>query len=240
MAPVAVLSPHLDDVVFSCWHVLRSSLDVVVINVFTAVPAAGTEPPRWDLITGAGDPAERMRLRLEEDAAALALAGRRADNLGFVDSQYRDGPPPGDILDAVRERLPPGADVLAPASIGGHSDHELVRDVGLALAGEGRNVSLYAELPYATAFGWPAWVTGDDPDPLLDVDAYWACHVPDGYEPRVVELSPEQQETKVGAMRAYRSQFPALEAGVQRRLTHPQLLRFEVVWDAAQSFRVGV
>jgi hypothetical protein len=31
-------------------------------------------------------------------------------------------------------------------------------------------------------------------------------------------------------MRAYRSQFAALETGVMRRLTHPVLLRFELVW----------
>ena len=157
MATVAVLSPHLDDVVFSCWHVLRSSHDVVVINVFTAVPAAGTAPPRWDRITAADGPAERMRLRLEEDAAALAIAGRRAENLGFVDSQYHDSAPTG------RERLPTGAEVIAPASIGGHSDHELVRDVGLALTSEGRRVSLYADLPYATEFGWPVWSPAKTP-----------------------------------------------------------------------------
>ena len=90
MATVAFLSPHLDDAVFSCWYVLRSSRDVVALNVFTAVSPPGQATPRWDRITGADDPAARMRLRLEEDAAALALAGRRAANLHFVDSQYRD------------------------------------------------------------------------------------------------------------------------------------------------------
>src|SRR6266540_1593147 len=229
MGPVAVLSPHLDDAVFSCWHVLVSARDVVVINVFTAIPPAGTKAPRWDRITGADDPEARMRLRLEEDEAALALAGRRPENLGFVDSHYRDEPP-SDILEAVLGRLSDGGAVIAPAAIGGHSDHELVRDVGLALAAEGRDVSFYGDLPYSTAFGWPAWVTGNEGDPFLDVDAYWALHVPDGYEPRPVELSEELQRTKLAAMRMYRSQFAAVEAGPQRRLTHPQLIRFEIFW----------
>jgi hypothetical protein len=79
MATVVVLSPHLDDVVFSCWHLPRSSHDVVVINVFMAVPPDGMSCRAGTRITGARDPAERMRLRLEEDAAALALAGRRAE-----------------------------------------------------------------------------------------------------------------------------------------------------------------
>src|SRR6266542_4862128 len=160
-----------------------------------------------------------MRLRLEEDEAALALAGRRPENLGFMDSHYRDEPPRG-ILEAVRERLSDGGAVIAPAAIGGHSDHELVRDVGLALAAEGRDVSFYGDLPYSTAFGWPAWVTGNEGDPFLDVDAYWALHVPDGYEPQPVALSEELQRT----------QLAAVGAGPQRRLTHPQLIRFEILW----------
>jgi LmbE family N-acetylglucosaminyl deacetylase len=170
-----------------------------------------------------------MRRRVAEDEAALGLAGRRAENLDFFDSQYRDGEP-GDVAGAVRDRLADDALVLAPAAIGGHSDHKRVRDAGLALAAEGREVVFYADLPYATAFGWPSWLTRDDGDPFLDVDAYCAESVPPGYEPTPVELSEELQRSKVQAMQAYRSQFPALEAGVQRRLTHPALIRFEMVW----------
>jgi LmbE family N-acetylglucosaminyl deacetylase len=229
VAPVAILSPHLDDAVFSCWHVLSSSRDAVVVNVFSALPAAGIEVPTWDRMTGADDAAARVRARLEEDVAALALAGRRAEHLGFLDGQYRDGPPDG-LADALRERLPAGAEVLAPASIGGHRDHVFVRDAALELAGEGRQVTFYADLPYSTEFGWPAWMTGEEPDPFRDVDAYWRRFVPDGYAPQPVELSAEQQRTKVEAMRAYPSQFAMLEAQGQRRLTHPELVRFELLW----------
>ena len=37
---------------------------------------------------------------------------------------------------------------------------------------------------------------------------------------------------KVEAMKSYRTQFAALEADGQRRLTHPDLVRREVVWIA--------
>jgi LmbE family N-acetylglucosaminyl deacetylase len=225
---VAILSPHLDDAVFSCWHVLASPQKVAVINVFTAVPESAKEPPEWDRMTGADDAGERMRLRLEEDRAALALAGRHAQNLDFLESQYRDEPP--NLVEPIRESVADAQRVFAPAAIGGHSDHELVRDAALALAGEGREVLFYADLPYATEFGWPAWMSGEEPDPFRDVDVFWARFVPDGYAPRPVELSEEQQRTKVAAMRTYRTQFSMLEAGPLRRLTHPELVRFESVW----------
>jgi LmbE family N-acetylglucosaminyl deacetylase len=175
-------------------------------------------------MTGATDSAARMAERLEEDKRALALAGCRAEYLGLLDSQYRKGVRP-DVLIWPES----GAAVLAPAGIGGHSDHELVRDTALALAGK-HEVSLYADLPYATMFGWPAWLTGDGPDPFRDVDAYWSHFVPDGFEPRPVELDDAEQQRKIEAMRLYRTQFSMLEGGPLRRLTHPELVRFEVVF----------
>lgn len=92
------------------------------------------------------------------------------------------------------------------------------------------DATLYADIPYATEFGWPEWMTGDEPAAYRNVDAFWARYVPAGYEPRPVELGEDQQRAKAEAMRRYRTQFAMLEAGGQRRLTHPELLRFELVW----------
>jgi hypothetical protein len=196
-----------------------------VLNVFTGIPAPKPVPD-WDRMTGAEDSARRMAERLEEDQRALSLAGLRADNLGLLDSQYRDGP--AEVALPVLE----SASVLAPAGIGGHSDHEAVRDAALRRSGE---IVLYADLPYATEFGWPAWLTGDDPDPLRDVDAFWSHFVPDGFEARPVELDEGQRRRKIEAMRAYRTQFSMLEGGPLRRLTHPALVRFEVVFERASA-----
>ncbi len=223
MAAVAILSPHLDDAVLSCWHVLASSEDVRVVNVFTGEPPAGVVG-WWDRLTGAVDPAARVRERLEEDERALALAGRSAEQLGFLDGQHRDGPP-GDVLGALREL--PEEVFYAPAGIAGHPDHEALRDAALELDAD---VGLYADRPYTTEFGWPAWMTGAEDDPFRDVDAFWSQFLPEGFEPHPVELDEQQQQAKAEAMRAYRSQFPMLEGGPQRRLSHPELLRFELVW----------
>jgi LmbE family N-acetylglucosaminyl deacetylase len=232
---VVILSPHLDDAVFSCWHLLESPRAVDVLNVFAEPPPPGTHLPRWDRITGARDPVTRVLKRIEEDRAALALAGREPTNLPFVEAQYRKEPPTLDeVLPAIREHVSESAEVFAPAGIGNHSAHLLIREAALELAGDGVTVSFYADIPYATEFGWPAWVSGGDPAPFLDVDAAWSEALDPilqaDYEPRVVTLDEEAQRRKVEAMETYRTQFAALEAGGQRRLTHPELVRSEVVW----------
>jgi LmbE family N-acetylglucosaminyl deacetylase len=229
-----VVSPHLDDALFSAWHLLAGAGDVRVVNVFTGMPPEGTVPPRWDRLTGARDSVQRMRERLDEDGRALGLAGRTAVGLDFLDSQYREGPVDAGALEAALERAAGDAELVAPAGIGEHSDHVAVRDAALALVARGAPVSFYAELPYATEFGWPAWVDVSDPDPFVDPDAYWSdawaplfdAH----YAPIPIELDAETQRHKIEAMREYRTQFPALEGGDRQRLTHPTLVRYEVLF----------
>ena len=227
---VAILSPHFDDAVLSCWHLLDGGGEVAVVTVFADEPPADTALTDWDRITGATDSRERVRERRREDERALAAVRRPTTWLPFLDAQFREGPADDGAIEAALERI--AADVLhAPAGIG-HSDHRVVRDVALRLS---RAVSFYADLPYATEFGWPPWVTGGEPNAYLDVDAAWDTGVAPfraaGYSARAVELTEAQQRRKAAAMREYRTQFPALEGGPQRRLTHPDLIRWEVVWE---------
>ncbi len=157
-----ILSPHFDDAVLSCWHVLAGSGEVLVVNVFAGEPAPGTLG-WWDRSAGASDSVAVVRTRIEEDRRALALAGRAAVNLPFLDGQYRqEGEAPEEILRALRGVLPAGARLYAPAGLGDcHPDHLAVRAAALALHGEGAEVRLYADLPHATLGGWPRWVLED-------------------------------------------------------------------------------
>ena len=130
--------------------------------------------------------------------------------------------------------VPAASKVYVPAVLGTpHGDHVRVRAYGEALARHGMPVELYADMPYAVVYGWPHWVTGDQPDPHLDVDAYWSAQP--GPSPRVVTLDDEQAAAKLEAMRAYATQFPTLDRGPIGLLSNPRIHRFEVFWTCASS-----
>jgi hypothetical protein len=244
-----LLSPHWDDAVLDCWSLLAGSRRLQVVNVFAGIPAPG-RLAIWDAITGAEDSAARARERIEEDALALARAGREPLNLGLLDAQYRIGAPePG--LAALDQALCEGlgetsggpdsggalatARVYVPAAIGGHADHLLVRRYGRMLARAGIPVTLYADLPYCVLHGWPPWVDGAAEEPHRNIDAFWLsflAQVPELGELRAAEverLAPEQAAQKLEAMRAYATQFPCVNYG-GLLLEHPGIHGFEVRW----------
>jgi hypothetical protein len=168
-----------------------------------------------------------------EDREALALAARRPLNLPFLARSHR-GWRPEPSLRALDGALAPGpvAAVYAPAALGSpHPDHALVRDYALALARHGIPVRLYADVPYSVVYGWPAWVTGDAPDPRLDVDAYWGNGARAGAE--VVRLSAPAAGAKLAAMRTYRSEFAVLDRGPVHQLSNPAVHGYEVFWCAS-------
>lgn len=226
---VAVLSPHLDDAVLSAWSALRGESPATVVNVCTGLPPASAVAP-WDALTGATDSRARMRERIAEDRAALAIAGVEARSLGFVDAHYRSEPlDAGDLQAAIAAAVDGAAELWAPAGIGGHVDHVQVRDAARSLGIPWR---LYAELPYAVKFGWPAWVTGEPEDPHLTVDADWRQWLPRDVElePAVHRLSPAEAELKLRAMRTYATQYAGLTRGSLDHLAHPLVLGYEVSW----------
>jgi LmbE family N-acetylglucosaminyl deacetylase len=242
-APAVVLSPHFDDAVINCWSVLTGDGDVRVMNVFAAAPVRGSTT-LWDRICGASDSSAHMQARVDEDADALGRTGRTAINLPFLDSQYRRRRPSLARLDAaLAEAFPAAAAVYAPAGLGfdPHPDHVLVRRLAVAASRKGIPVHLYADVPYAVAFGWPDWVTGATVEERLDVDAFWQRlerDVPSIASLRgakVVCLAPEAAERKLEAMRAYRTQFAALDRGSIGLLRNPLIHGFEVFWELAPS-----
>ncbi len=237
-----LLSPHLDDAVLDCWSVLRGDSPPRVVNVFAGLPGAGAPVPLWDRITGAGDSAARVRERLAEDARALAHAGREAVYLPLLDAQYRPGEPlePADVDRAlVAQVQEPVEQVLAPAAIGGHPDHTLVRRYARLLLRRGFAVTLYADLPYCVMHGWPSWVDGRESEPFRDIDAFWSSFL--GGVPelarlrsaRVVRLEDDAAAAKLAALRSYDTQMPSLSYGGRDLLAEPEIHRYEVFWDLA-------
>lgn len=128
-----LVSPHLDDAVFSCGDWLAAHPRTLVATVFAGAPRGAMHTP-WDAACGFADGREAVAARRAEDRAALAALGARALWLDFLDSQYLDSPGP----EALRQAL---CGVLAQSSAGTvlfpaglyHSDHELVHAAMLAL-----------------------------------------------------------------------------------------------------------
>lgn len=225
---IAVLSPHLDDAVASCWTVLESPADVLVVNVFAGIPEPGSGTHLWDAITKADDSPRRMQERLDEDREALSQLGRPAVNLGFLDAQYRDDEhAPDQLAAALGPHVQAAAAVYAPAGIGGHPDHVLARDAALTLR---QDVRLYADQLYATLYGWPPWVDGRPSEPFLDVDAYWRHHLPPGlWSAQVSALDAAAYERKLDAVNCYRTQLAAF------KFADPGVLAHEVFWEPSAS-----
>jgi LmbE family N-acetylglucosaminyl deacetylase len=235
---VVVLAPHLDDAVLSAWSVLRSTPASLlrVVACFAGVPPEGTHGP-YDPIFGVADSAELVRRRRQEDVDALAAVGIVPVHLDHLDDQYRTAPVDPAVLERSIAEVAPGPSLLvAPAGIGRHPDHLAVRTAAMALAAaSGVSLELYADLPYATALGWPSWVTGDEPDPHLVPDAAWSRVLrdvadPDRLEPVVTRFDDAEREAKLVACRRYRSQWPALEGGPNRRISNPAIASYEVRW----------
>jgi len=231
-----ILSPHIDDAVLSLWGLLAGPGEVGVINVFDGVPEGQRAIGWWDHVTRAKDPVARAEERRAEDRAALALAGRSALCLGFVDEQYRDGEPKLEpLVERIARELPQESAVLAPAALGEHPDHRRTRTAALALRERGFQVALYADVPHATPHGWPGWVTGASPESDSDATARWEHSLKDAglslreLAPQVRALGPDEQARKREAIDCYRTQLSGLEASFPL-LNRPEILRYEVIW----------
>jgi LmbE family N-acetylglucosaminyl deacetylase len=240
--PAVVLSPHLDDAVLSCWHLLDAPAPATVVNVFNGSPPEGAPVGWWDRITGATDSAARMREREAEDDEALAVAGARAHHLRLLDHQYRSGSDPeADLACGLERAVDANAVLHAPAAMDGHADHVLVRDAAVRLAGGGRRLVLYADLPHGVRDGWPGWVTGEPEPSGADVGATWKAAlqrsglVAERLVPRVWPLDAATRARKLRALAAYRTQRAAIDRLAFAPLDDPGTLAWEVTWDVPRS-----
>jgi LmbE family N-acetylglucosaminyl deacetylase len=155
-----VLSPHLDDAVFSVQGVLR---------------AAAARGERVAVATAFTD-CEDGEARRAEDRTALALLGAAVVHWGLRDAPLRspayrsfrglctgtdatDGQARRALLDRWIETIHVSTPrwVLAPLGVGGHIDHRLAHEAALEAARQmgqrGPQLAFYEDLPYA-------WVDG--------------------------------------------------------------------------------
>ena len=151
MATLLLLSPHLDDAVFSVGAYAadraREGDAVVAATVFTAsVPNPTGFALRCQTDKGYGPAVDYMALRRAEDVAACGMLGIQAEHWGFCEAPHRGYERPAALFAGVREGageehvvaaiadrlrawLAAHADTLEvayPIGAGNHVDHLLV------------------------------------------------------------------------------------------------------------------
>ena len=170
------LSPHFDDVAFSCggliWEQVEAGHTVSVWTVCAGEPPPGPISPyaqslheRW----GTGQ--EAVAVRRAEDLLSSGRMGASSQNFSIPDAIYRRSPVDDEYLytsdaelfielrrvesqmveslrDELNQSLPQDFELVCPLALGGHVDHRLVRS-----AAEGLGVPMwyYADYPYTSS-----------------------------------------------------------------------------------------
>jgi LmbE family N-acetylglucosaminyl deacetylase len=199
---VAVISPHLDDGVFSLGaavsHAARKGARVRIVTVLAGDPASTIPAGEWDGTAGFRTAGEAARARREEDSQACALIGAEPVWLAYSDQQYSRGADDAEIRTAVVDAVG-SAIVVLPGFPLMNADHRWLRRV-LDGAFPPERVGVYVEQPYAAL--WSS-APGDGPSPeparALPPEAWGR-----------VEAGLRDQGRKLRACRAYRSQVPLL------------------------------
>lgn len=141
-----VISPHLDDGVFSCGRVLAGNPGATVITVCAGTPDVVLSA--YDRDCGFGSSAEAVEARRAEDRTVAAVLGHRFFHCAVLDGQYQPverAEAQAAIASALKQ-IDDGGPVLVPLGLG-HPDHVTVSDAALR-ATHGRVRWIYEELPY--------------------------------------------------------------------------------------------
>lgn len=210
------LSPHLDDAALSCGGAIAMAPErTLVITLCTAPPPPGSVfnavavefHAEWGLA-----PDEVLRVRLEEDAAAMNILGVNYVYAGWLDAIYRmpeayfsratlyrppvpDDPLPSqarDLLTMLIERAP-DATIYAPLGVGDHVDHLAVFQAALACPPD--RIAFYDDINYALTPG--------------AVEQRLAA-IGQSLVAELVPFNISALRTKIAAIAAYRSQMAAL------------------------------
>jgi LmbE family N-acetylglucosaminyl deacetylase len=213
---VVVLSPHLDDGVFSLGAALAlaagSGADVRILTVFANDVDSTTPAAWWDEAAGFASEGEGARARREEDATACGILGATPSWLPFRDATYAtEAEDDATVVDAVVDALADADVVLAPGFPLAHPDHaRLTRALLGARDRWQARTGLYVEQPYAK---WHArrrpWRVPQAPEGLgVSRDGRWTR----------LESTRASRRLKRRAALAYESQLPLFARGGNARV----------------------
>lgn len=151
MHDIIIISPHMDDAVFSCWGSITNASKPLVISVFAGLPPAGTNT-LWDFLCHEPNSSKMILRRRLENYNALKDTTASLIYLDFLDNQYLHSK----LLDMNIEKeitgyLNKNVPILFPLAISKiyrHPDHIALRKIGVKLANKGYNVVFYPDIPY--------------------------------------------------------------------------------------------
>ena len=206
---VVVLSPHLDDAVFS--------LGATISRL--ARSGAGD----WDRGTGFETAGEAAAARREEDRRACALLGATPIWQPFVDVQYENGATDDALLAGVRAAARDADALLVPGFPLAHPDHARIAPLVVENPEFAGKIALYAELPYALWDG-----SAVTPEPLREL-------VPAPLGWHGVEIGVRDVVLKMRACRSYTSQVPCFPERVVWRMARHELISNEVLGSFAPA-----
>ena len=224
---VVVLSPHLDDAVFSLGATIsrlaRSGARVTVLTVFGGDPSSRVAAGDWDRGTGFETAGEAAAARREEDRRACALLGATPIWQPFVDVQYENGATDDDLLAGVRAAARDADALLVPGFPLAHPDHARIAPLVVENPEFAGKIALYAELPYALWDG-----SAVTPEPLREL-------VPAPLGWHGVEVGVRDVVLKMRACRSYTSQVPCFPERVVWRMARHELISNEVLGSFAPA-----
>jgi LmbE family N-acetylglucosaminyl deacetylase len=203
---VAILSPHLDDAVFSLGASIarasRFGTRARVVTVFAGDPDSTTPAGWWDERAGFQTEGEAARIRREEDRAACRLVGAMPVWLPFSDATYERTVGDAEIWEALIQTLQGAELVLLPGFPLEHVDHVRLTRLVLGRPLPDARVALYVEQPYAKRYAKRTGVDGPRVPPALEL------HVPQPVSWINLPVERSDRRAKRKAILAYRSQLP--------------------------------
>ncbi len=212
---VVVISPHLDDAVFSLGatiaHATRAAAHVAVLTVFGCDPGSSAPANGWDTRGGFATEGAAASARRDEDREACGLVGAEPYWLPFRGGGYTPHKDRDAISAALAEHIS-GADVvLVPGFPLRNDDHAWLAELLAERSPPGFRLGRYAEQPYAYM------VRKQQP-------------LPETWTKQRATLADHLR--KRHAVLAYRSQLPLLSLG--RRRLHLMLAQGEAIsWPKA-------
>lgn len=148
-----VVSPHLDDGVFSLGATIaanaRHGVEVRVVTVFGNDPASRLDAGPWDRACGFATEGEAASARREEDRRACDLVGAVPVWLPFRDAEYASERSDATVWEPLAPLLADADCVLVPGFPLAHPDHLWLTILVLAHRSPEQRVGLYVEQPYA-------------------------------------------------------------------------------------------